>query len=118
MNPSLKKFEAVATVVELRHLAADQKRLEQLKSNRLVLEHAELIVSVPAALTDLEEKRVAYEEAQEAKRKLAAEAAKEGDAMVADEKPPASKATPKKKAAKKKAAKKTATRKSATGSNR
>ncbi len=115
MNPSLKKYEAVATVVELRHLAADMKRLEQLNTNRLVVEHAELTLAVPAALTDLEEKRVAYEEAQEAKRKLAAEAAKEGDSLV-DDKPPAAKATPKKKAAAKKKA--TSRRKSATGSNR
>ena len=97
-----KKYEAVATIVELRHVAADAKRLEALKTQRHVVEHAELTVSVPAALADLDEKLVAYEEAQAAKRELAKKAAAEGDAMVAD-KP---KATSKKKAAKKKASSK------------
>lgn len=102
-----KKYEAVATIVELRHVAADVKRFEALKTQRHVVEHAELTVSVPAALADLDEKLVAYEEAQAAKRELAKKAAAEGDAMVA-EKP---KATSKKKAAAKKSAKKKASSK-------
>jgi len=102
-----KKYEAVATIVELRHVAADVKRFEALKTQRHVVEHAELTISVPAALADLDEKLVAYEEAMAAKRELAAKAAAEGDAMVAD-KP--TKAAPKKKAAAKKAAKKAASK--------
>ncbi len=99
-----KKYEAVATVVELRHIAADVKRLNDLEDNRLVVEQRELALCVPAAITDLDEKLVAWNEAQAAIREAAAKAAKEGDALV-DGKP---KAAAKKKATKKKAAKKKA----------
>ena len=97
----LKKYEAVATVVELRHLAGDMKRLAALNENRLVTEQRELAASVPSSIEDLDVKLEAYEALMAEKREAAKKAAAEGDALVAG----AAKAKPKKKkaAAKKKA---------------
>lgn len=101
-----KKYEAVATAVELRHLTADAKRLDALNGNRLVAEHAELAASVPETIADLDEKLEAYEALMAEKREAAKKAATEGDALASDsQKKPAPKAKAKKKAATKKATK-------------
>lgn len=102
----LKKYEPVATVIELRGLRSLSNRMTKLEDNRLVVEHREGKVALAELVEDLDARLVKHEELMVEKREKAAKAAADGDASVEKTVPSKSSKKAAKKSAKKKAASK------------